>query len=79
MIIGGKSNAFIFEARLWIVGDSSLRTSEVFVVHFSWKGSLSESLQCGCLSHTTTGEFLKPTVWVVLTYASREKREEVVE
>ena len=34
VIVVGKSNIFISEARLWILGDSSLRTSEVFLVHF---------------------------------------------
>ena len=60
--MGGKNNVFIFEARLWFFGDPSLRTSEVFVVRVSKKGSLSESLQCGCLSHATIVESLKPSV-----------------
>ena len=42
------------------------------------KGSLTDGLKCGCLSHTNIGESLEPSVWVVLTYASRERGEEVV-
>ena len=33
-------------------------TSEVYVVHVSKKGSLSEGLECGCLSHATIIESL---------------------
>ena len=48
------------------------------MVGVSKKCSLSEGLGCGCLSHTTIVGSLEPSVWVVLTYASREKGEEIV-
>ena len=60
------------------MGDPTLGTSEVFVVRVFQKGFLSEGLECGFLSHATIVESLEPSAWVVLTYASRERGEEVV-
>ena len=52
-----------------VLGDWTLGTSEVFVVHVSKKTSLSEVLECSCLSHATIAEFSEASLWVVLMYA----------
>ena len=48
------------------------------MVCVSNKGSLSEGLECCSLGHPVIVESLEPSVWVVLTYASRERGEELV-
>ena len=55
-----------------------LGTSEVFVLCVSREGSLNEGLECGCLSHAAIVKSLEPYVWVVLMYALRERRREVM-
>ena len=65
VIVGGKSDVFIFEASVWFLGDLTLGSPEVFVVRLSKKGSLIEDLECGCLSSTTIVESLEPSVWAV--------------
>ena len=68
MIVGGKRDVFIFEARLQLLGHPTLSTSEVFVVCISRKSSLNEGLECGCLSHATMLP-LELSLWIVLIYA----------
>ena len=41
-------------------------------------GSLNEGLECGYLSHAAIVKSLVPFVWVVLMYALRERRREVM-
>ena len=53
-------------------------TSEVFVLCVSREGSLNEGFECGCLSHAAIVKSLEPYVWVVLMYALRERRREVM-
>ena len=59
-------DVFIIEARLQFLGDPTLHTSQVFLVHVSRKGSLIWVLRCDCLSHhATIVEYLRPSLWVV--------------
>ena len=52
-----------------VLGHQTLGTSEDFVVCVSRKTSLNEAIECGFLSHTSSAEFLDPSLSVVLMYA----------